>query len=100
MDRNCNGANKCKADEMNDDDIKDQYYTSQENAALSPIQRSKLHNLCENHSTGQAAASLTELTAEIAELKAAQDATKDNDTLDKPATNRSNSALQRKSKGQ
>jgi Lon protease-like protein len=91
---------KRKADEMGEEDIKDRYYTPQEYAALSPIQQSKLHKLRENHSTRQAAATLTELKAEIAELKAACETTKDIDTLDKPASNRNNLALKRTSKGQ
>jgi hypothetical protein len=78
---------------MGEEDIKDRYYTPQEYAALSPIHQSKLHKLQETRSTRQAAATLTELKAEIAELKAAN-------TSDKPATNRGNLALQRKSKGQ
>jgi hypothetical protein len=85
---------------MGEEDIKDRYYTPQEYAALSPMQQSKLHKLRENRSTRQAAATLTKLKAEIAELRAARDTTKDNDTSDKPTSNRDNSALQRKSKGQ
>jgi hypothetical protein len=86
-DRNRNEARKRKADKMGEEDIKDRYYTPQECAALSPIQRSKLHKLQENRSTRQAVATLTELKAKIAELKAARETTKDIDTSDKPASN-------------
>jgi hypothetical protein len=99
-DRNRNEPRKQKADKMAEDNIKDRYYTPQEYAALSPIQRSKLHKLRENRSTRQAAATLTELKAKIAELKAARETNKDTDTSDKPASNCDNSALQRRSKGQ
>jgi hypothetical protein len=99
-DKNRNKARKRKADKMGEEDIKDRYYTPQEYAALSPIQGSKLHKLRENCSTRKAAATLTKLKAEIAELKAACDTTKDIDTSDKPASNRGNLALQRQSKGQ
>jgi hypothetical protein len=85
---------------MGEEDIKDRYYTPQEYAALSSIQRSKLHKLREYCSTRQAAATLTDLKAEIAELKAARDTTKDIGTSNKPASNRENLALQHRSKGQ
>jgi hypothetical protein len=99
-DRNCNEARKQKADKMGEEDIKDRYYTPQEYATLSPIQQSKLHKLQENRLTRQGAATLTKLKAKIAELKAACETAKDIDTSDKPASNRDNLALQRKSKGQ
>jgi hypothetical protein len=91
------GGTKRKANEMdNADEVKDRYYTAQEYAALSHEQRSKLQKLREGRTNRQAAATLTELKAEIAELKANRDGTKSDSPNDgKPNTNRNNTALQR-----